>query len=673
MLQIALRLLLLAAITVGATCASATQTRSGNDSMRVEWLLRCGDNDNELIQLSQVAVILPVDVLSALKQYRIGEFRRAAENLEKLRILNLPDGRMDFIVFALGESYRKLGCRRLAARDYRFVIDTYPVSDKVPASIYRLLEFAVANDEQENADSLYSIFCKNYAGHPLINAVHYLGALNDYEHGEYVSALRKLAYIPSSSSVLQRTRFLSALCRIQTKEYGEALQTLAELRKSGGRGEISYETSILMGDIFYLKNNPGEALKYYRKVPEKAKRFKYAQVQIAQCFFDLGNYTRSAELAQFFLEKNPANSDYFEIASILEESYGRLGDKANAALVGELIQREILNSRLTVEIFDEIDRIADMLSSWQGIEYQALREPHSGLQTEVDANTRKLQDLEGRYYALLKEIAPEGSSNGGATYQTERRYLGMIKTRKDLYNDTLSDLQKRIAMEESHQSQALPDSNNGLKAVTDSLQQSIDSLKHHRDQCDHEYATVEKECMGKEYKNRDIDEELQAKFVDWFFARYQENKEELHLASEQISERKKASAKITEEEKKAELIPLTASAKTKPALQNVEKIYTEADRDRLIVKIAGDREGVISHLKTSLEVYPNSKYNAKILFRLAELYFDAAGDEFQTALAAYEQKMAQRKDTAGMAFPEYHLDKVVARMMKSLPIIRMTR
>jgi len=661
MLQIKLWLLLLATMTAGVTFSGAApQARSRDDSMRVEWLLQCGGNDDELIPLSQAAVILPADVLSALKCYRGGEFRRAAENLEKLRILNLPDGRMDFIVFALGESYRKLGCRGLAARDYRFIIDTYPVSDKVPASIYRLLEFAVANDEQGNADSLYWIFCRNYAGHPLINAVYYLGALNDYEHGEYVSALRKLAYIQPTSSVLQRTRFLSALCRIQTKEYGEALQTLAELRKSGGRGEIKYEISILMGDIFYLKNNPGEALKYYRKVPEKARRFKYAQVQIAQCFFDLGNFTRSAKLAQRFLEKNPANSDYFEIASILEESYGRLGDKASAALVGELIQREILNSRLTVEIFDEIDRIADMLSSWQGIEYVALREERPGFQAEVDANTKKLQDLDGRYYALLKEIAPDGSLSGGVTYQAERRYLGMIKTRKDLYNDTLSNLQNRIAMEESHQSQALPDSNNGLKTVNDSLQQSIDSLKHRRDQCDHEYATVVKECMGKEYQNRDIDEELQAKFVDWVFAKYQENKAELQLASEQISERKKTSAKVVEEQKTGELKPLTASAKTNSATQNVEKIYTEADRDRLIEKIAGDREGVINHLKTSLEAYPNSKYNAKILFRLAELYFDAAGDEFQTALAAYERKMAQRKDTAGMAFPEYHLDKVVA-------------
>ncbi len=541
MLQIALRIIIIAAITAGAVGASAGWVRSGDDSLSVEWLLQCGDTD-EPTQLSQVAVVLPADVLSALRCYRDGEFRRAAENLEKLRVLNLPDGRMDFIVFALGESYRQLGCRGLAARDYRFIIDNYPASDKVPSSFYRLLEFAVANDEPENADSLYSVFCKKYAEHPLINAVHYLGALNDYEHGEYAGALRKLAQIPLSSRVLPRTRFLAALCRIQTKEYKEALETLRQLRKSGGGAELGYETSILMGDIFYLQNNPGEALKYYRKVPGKAKRFNYAQVQIAQCFFDMGNYKRSAKLASIFLEKNPANSYYFEIASVLEESYGRLGDKTGAAQVGERIRQEIVNARLAIEISDEIDRVADLRSAWQSIKHQAIREGRSDLRAEVDANTGKLQGLEDRFYALLKEVTPQVSTGSAVRYQAERRYLGMIKTRKRLYDDSLSDLQNRLAAERSLQPLPLFDSVSWLKAVSDSLQQSIDSLTNRRDRCDHEYATVVKECLGKEYKNSEIDEELQAKFVDWVFAKYQETKKELQRASEQIAERKKTSA-----------------------------------------------------------------------------------------------------------------------------------
>jgi TolA-binding protein len=663
MLQIALRALLCVGLVSGAMPAWAGVIPQGGDSLPVEWLLQCGAED-ELMQLSQTAVVLPADVLFAVNRYRDGEYRFAAEDLEKLRDLNLPDGRMDFILFALGESYRKLGCRGLAAEEYHVVIDNYSASDKVPSGFYRLLEFAVTDDEQKTADSLYSVFCQRFADHPLINAVRYLGALNDYKHGEYVRALVKLSQIPATSTVLARTRFLSALCRIQTKEYGEALATLTELRKSGVHGEIDYETSILLGDIFYLRNNPAEALTYYRKVPETAKRYKYVEVQTAQCYFDLGNYRRSAKLAMLFLEKNPANSYYFEIASVLEESYRRLGDQSNLAQVSLLIRREIVNAQLTIEIFDEIDRVADMLSSWQGIEYRVLREGRSGMHGDVDANMRKLQDLESRYYALLREVAPEISQGGGPgsgfPYQSERRYLSMLKTREDLYNDTIADLQKRIVSAGMLLSPPFPDTNAELKATTDSLQVTIDSLRNRRDQCNHEYATVMKECIGKEYKNREGDEELQAKFVDWVFAKYLETKAELQKASEQIAARKKAAGKAVIAAKEAGTKPEVSPEKAKPALREPEKQYTEADRTQLIQMIASDREGLISHLKTSLEVYPKSKYNAKILFRLAELYFDAADDDFQVALTAYEQQLAQRKDTAGMAFPEYHLEKVLA-------------
>jgi tetratricopeptide (TPR) repeat protein len=666
MLQITTRLLLCAAFAAVALPASAQRTRSAEDSLQVEWLLEALDS-GQAVSLSPVAVTLPTDVRSALDRYRDGEFRRAAENLEKLRILNLPDGRMDFILSVLGESYRQLGCRGLAARDFRTVIDRYPASDNVPAGYYRLLEFAVADDEHDQADSLYAVFCRNYASHPLMSAVHYLGALNDYEHGEYAAALGKLAKIPGSSAVLPKTRFLSALCRIQTREFSEALQTLTELRKNGGSGEIGYETSILMGDIFSLKNNPQEALTYYRKVPAKAKRFKYAQVKIAQCYFDMGNYRKSAKLALAFLEKNPANASYFEIASVLEEAYGRLGDKANSALVSRLIRQEIVNARLTFEILDEVDRIADMLSAWQAIEHIAVREGRSSLEEEVTANSRQLQDLESRFYTLLKDVAPEGSPGSGPDgapgsrfpYQAERRYLGMLKAGKDLCLDSIAGLQKRMVMAGAHPAGAVSDTNGGPPIAEDSLRESIDTLKRRREQYDHEYATVVRECIGKEYKNREGDEELQAKFIDWVFAKYQETKAELLRASEQISARKKASARPGEVKKAAEPNAPPVAAKAKKADKLPEKVYTEADRDRLVEMIAADREGLVSHLRTSLEVYPKSKYYAKILFRLAELYFDAAGDEFQSALSAYEQKMAQGRDTAGLAFPEYHLEKVV--------------
>ena len=56
-------------------------------------------------------------------------------------------------------------------------------------------------------------------------------------------------------------------------------------------------------------------------------------------------------------------------------------------------------------------------------------------------------------------------------------------------------------------------------------------------------------------------------------------------------------------------------------------------------------------------VYPGSKFTAAILFRLAELYYDRAGDDFDVKLRDYEKKMAEGKK--GIIFPEFDLRDVI--------------
>ena len=308
MLQIKATILVLAAALSVAAAARA-------DSGGPEWLL-ADIPEQEFLPLSQVAVTLPADVQSALDLYHRENFRKTVEILEKLHALKLPDGRLDFIVFVLAESYRKLGCTGLARDDYQYVLGVFPGSDKSPASLYRLLEFAVTGNESARADSLYGEFCAKYPAHPLAAFARYLAALDNYKHSEYDKALEKLDQIPPSSSALQRARFLQALCWLQTRQFPRAMEALDAIRRRGGGGEIVWETAILTGDIYYLQNNPDLALKYYLKVPEKAKRRDYALVRAAQCELDIGKYKQSAKIALRFLEDNANSPYYFEIASV---------------------------------------------------------------------------------------------------------------------------------------------------------------------------------------------------------------------------------------------------------------------------------------------------------------------------------------------------------------------
>ena len=68
----------------------------------------------DYIKLSQTSVVMPQDYRKAIDLYNQGNYQIAIRVLENLRDLNLPDGRLDFIHFALGECYRQCKLRDLA-------------------------------------------------------------------------------------------------------------------------------------------------------------------------------------------------------------------------------------------------------------------------------------------------------------------------------------------------------------------------------------------------------------------------------------------------------------------------------------------------------------------------------------------------------------------------------
>jgi tetratricopeptide (TPR) repeat protein len=616
-----------------------------------DWLLKDA-YEEEYVPLSATAVTMPQDVRDALDSYHRGDFRKTVETLEKLRALKLPDGHLDFITFVLAESYRQLGCADLAIRDYNYVVNKFPSGDNAPASCYRLIEYAVRNNEYEKADSVSGIFLAKYQGNPLVNAVYYLCGLVNYKRRDYDKVVQLLARIPPESSRYVQSRFLLVYCYIQGKDFSKALIFLERIRTDAGKTEMGHEAALTIGDIYAMQNNPGSALKYYLMVPPDAARYQYAQIKTARALFDLGRFAEAAKIARDFIDKDRGSQYFFEMASMLEQADSKLGKERDALQAGKMIRGQIVNARLAFEIFDEVDQVTNMLRSWQGIQHDAVKNGKKSLQNEAETSIAGLQDLEKRYYALLKEVSPEGL-NGDRTipYQAERRYMGMLKENMVHYDDTLAEVNKAVdnvvlAMKKSPEDTVL-----ALKM--DNITRVADTLKLRREKFSHEYDVVVKECIGRDYANREVDEELQAKFVDWAFMKYQDKKEQLKKINLQIASRKKQAKKIGEQK------PDTNAVAAPVQQAKGEKPLTENDRDLLMQSMAEDRVRLAGHIKTVLEVYPKSKYNPQCLLRLAELYFDAAGDEFEKDLKAYEKKMAQGADSAGLEFPEYKLDSVI--------------
>lgn len=160
---------------------------------------------------------------------------------------------------------------------------------------------------------------------------------------------------------------------------------------------------------------------------------------------------------------------------------------------------------------------------------------------------------------------------------------------------------------------------------------------------DREYSLILKECLGGEYERKRTDEELQTKFVDWAFLKYQGKKETLKKMAEEISSLKKNNPK-------------------KDTIQKGKMLagaFTQLNYEKIENTIVDERNRLIDHIEMIKEIYKKNSYNPQVLFRLAELYYDRAGDDFKELLRQYEKKIDASKDTSGLAFPEYNLSKVI--------------
>jgi cellulose synthase operon protein C len=621
---------------MGALCAAASPAE-------VEWILDDALKE-EYVSVNQTSVVMPEDFTRAMEFYAAGNYQVAVRVLENERNLNLPDNRLDFVYFALGECYRQLKLKDLAQESYRYVTVNFPQSDKTSASYFRLLQYACADRDSLLADTIMTLFQRNYQSSPLFYPVLYLTARLRYSQNRYDEVMQILSRIPERSFFYQDAQFLKALCLLQKKDWEKALITLDYVRKNTARPELAAEACILIADAYFNKGSYATALSYYKNVPRAAKRYNYTIVKTARSYLEAGQYARARDIATSFIQNNQASEYFFEMVSILEQAYGKLNDKANTERMKNLIFRQLKNARLSFEIYEELSRVADMVRVWQVIEFGALQKKNEALRSMARQSIGRLDNLAGRYRELLFDIGLISSKKEGENIPglAERRYLDLLTQRADRLHDTLAAAGKKLDALQAKASAGQTDSLVGKRAAE--AAKVVDSVKAHLAGVNHEHQLVMRECLDEIQGRRQADENIQAKFVDWAFLKYQDKKAELARLTKEV---------LAKEQKKAAPDSLTQKG------SDVVKLFTAIDINKLNSSLLEDRSMLLNHILGMLYVYPQSRYTPQLLFRLAELYFDQASDDFDVKLRAYEKRMAEAKDTAKLAFPEYDLTKVI--------------
>ena len=605
----------------------------------VDWLLEDALKE-ESVPLPQTDIITPSDLGRAMDFYKAGNYRFASQVLEKLREMNLPDGRLDFICLALAECYRQLNLKALAVDAYREVIGNFPSSEHAAPSYFRLLQYAYEDRDNALADTIFGLFRTRFRNHPLFASAVYVKGKLLYRSGRYADAAAALALVPSGSTLYPQAQFLTALCHMQTKDPDEALLILEYVRKNSYSAPLISEASVVMGDIYFSKGKYPAALSQYADVSHTAKRYPYAVVKSARAYLEMRQYAKARDIAKRFIDRDK-NGDYsFEMLSILDQAYRKVNDDANAGRTKGIIFQQLENARYAYELYDELGRAAELVRQWEILKFSALQKNDDALLKTAQENLDKVTALKSKLRALSGPLGIAEPEDGKDQFSgmAERRYLDLLKDRMERMQDSIKGMQVSA---DSLKNIPRPDSS--ARRTARQCSAALDSVKTRYGSLERESAMVMKECLGGPPGRHRQDEDMQAKFVDWAFLNYQEEKTELTNMNKELMQRSLAKpAKDSLQRKGGEVVKLF----TQTEINNKEKTLTDA------------RAKLIDQITAMLHSYPQNRFTPAILVRLAELYFDEASDQFGAHLRDYEKKMAE--GAKGLTFPEFDMSRVIA-------------
>ncbi|MBD3317085.1 MAG: tetratricopeptide repeat protein, partial [Chitinivibrionales bacterium] len=546
--------------------------------------------------------------------------------------------------FLLAECYRMLGLQDLAGRNYRYVIDRFPESDKCAPSYFRILQYAYGDRNTAAADSVLEVYQSRYKIHPLYNSVILVVGKLYFRTERYGEAQELLLQIPRRSSRYFRAGFIAALSLVQLDRMGKALRVLENIRKNTLDNELRSEVSVVMGDIYLAQEKYRPALAYYRSVPAGALRYDYATARRARLHLHFEEYEKAEDVARAFMDEREDSKYYFEMASILESVHTKRGEKAKAAAVNGMVYKKIIDARFRFEVQEELAHLHDMKGEWRRIRHKAQAGGDEKSRREAEENLERLRRLERRCRSILKEhgVLSSDDPDENVPGLAELRYARLLRRNMKALRDTI---QKRKATIEQLSSRLdKQDVDTALVRKIESSTRRLDDTEALYERTVASHNELRRVGWYRNAETERLNNEVQAKFIDWSFMRYLDKKEQLSEMNKRIAERRRM---------KAEQDSVSQKGAT------VVGLFASMDQTELKKSIKTSRLNLIGHIQSLLESSPGNRYVPQILFRLAELYFDEASEDFDKRLRSYEAAMAEESDATDLTFPEYDLEKVI--------------
>lgn len=631
----------------------------------IDWVME-GALEEEFFKLEITEILSRDDFKNASDFYKDGEYRQAVAILEKMMKLHMPDNRADFVGFMAAECFRKLNMEDNATKAYWYVIEEFPHSSKVAPSYFRLLQYAYKNQDGDIADKIHIMFEKKHKMHPLFNSVQYvIGKL--YFHMErYGEAGTLLLKVPKKSSRHFQAQYLASLSFIQLQDVDKSLIMLNYINKNSTNEKLAREANIVIADIYFSRENYSIALPLLSKVKKGEKWYDYARVKMARIYLKKKMYDEARNIARSFVNKGRKVAYFFEMASVLEQVYKAKDEKVRAAKVKRLVNEQNIYARLSFELTEELIKVYSISHSWKNIEFDAIRQQNDKLAKDCQKNIRQLNNLKKKCRSVLYEIGAIGQKDieEGVRGLAQQRYVSLLRKDISTIKDTVKIVKEEIFLWSAMEKDSVLDS---LEKKTYKDQKTwADSVSVVLDDREHEYVLLKKMFMETGNDAERFGREMQAKYVDWSFMRYQEKKKQLGDVTRKIADKKRMlsdsssdSGFVSDSTKIRDLsLAVDASDSTDPP-DSMGLSYSDAEVENIIKSITNDRIRLIEHVETLLDASPGSNYNPQVLYRLAELYFDEATDDFNRRLEEYEKLIEEDGDSVDIAFPEYDLDKTI--------------
>ncbi len=609
-------------------CTAVASAPSGN----LKWVLEESIDEKQVIALRD-SVITQQKMQRAFTLYDQGKYQQTSDILRKYLQYNIPGNGRSLFTLMLGECYRQLHISSRAIRMYRTVADTFTEPRYKPAALLRLLQTAYRHNEFETAQSIHSRFANEFADHPLINSAHYILAKFHYHRGNYTRAIDILTRIPSTSQRASQSLFLKALCNMSLDNHDQAIITLNYIREHSSDAPMKQAALHLIGNIYYEQEKTEPALTYYEKIPSSYTDYQHVQLQLMRCLKSQGNIAEAKKIAESYIEAHSFTAPlYFDYASELEKIYRSEGFQSEAYRLAATVNTAIRREGIRVNLYQEIRKNIELISEWNRIRNNAEAEGDSSLLRTADKNIKQIRQLKSYSVSLLREFRDDTGQSIMPVIAMQK-YLTELKTSIRMYRDSIDTLQHLL-------SDIKGDSGSETSSLYDSLMQEkkyassrLSEILRTRNALQNQYAESNNSAILRS-------EEKSIQYIDWAFLRYQDLKQQL----------KEINAHLARQD-------TTTTAST---TKNPEVHYSDAYRDTIVKSIDTMRKTLIAITNNVLDFYPRTSYNAELLFRQAELFYDQAEAEFSTKMNTYEKKLAQGASQRQLEFPTYDMDNVIA-------------